>query len=286
MRFRLALVAILMSGLLGPHIDPTSGLSTASKTGPQISISTWSGCRVNAYRDAVLATSPQAYLRMTPTGTREPSLGSVTTAWKWAAAPASSAGALGCDPNPAAVISASAWLSSEHAVFVAGDTVTYSYALWFKAAAGSQGVLFSSAAGLLSSGAGSRADRVLWIAPSGVLAAAVTDGPVTKWITSAAAVTDSTWHLAVVTMQTADSGATRGTRLYLDGVQVAFESQMRKGLPPTATESWRAGPAAVASAVGTLAPTTAFTGPVDEIAVWDKLLTDAQISSFWSTRNG
>ena len=64
------------------------------------------------------------------------------------------------------------------------------------------------------------------------------------------------------------------------------ESQMRKGLPPTAAESWRVGPAVMASAVGTLAPTAAFTGPIDEVAVWDKLLTDAQISSFWSARNG
>ncbi|MBU6213530.1 MAG: hypothetical protein KGP01_03695, partial [Actinomycetales bacterium] len=238
------------------------------------------------YRDAVLATTPQAYLRMSPTGASEPSLGSVAAAWTWTASPQSTSGALGCDPNPAAVLSASVWLSSEHGVFVAADTVTYSYALWFKAASGSQGVLFSSAAGLLSSGAASRADRVLWIAPSGVLAVAVTDGPVTKSITSPAAVTDGAWHLAVVTMQTADSGATRGTRLYLDGAQVAFESQMRKGLPPTATESWRVGPATVASAVGSLAPTAAFAGPVDEVAVWDKLLTDAQVTSLWSARNG
>ena len=115
---------------------------------------------------------------------------------------------------------------------------------------------------------------------------AVTDGPGTKWISSAGSVADGAWHLAIVTMQAGASGASRGTRLYLDGTQIAYDSQMRKGLSPTTTESWRAGPATVAAAVGALAPTAAFVGSLDEIAVWDKVLTYAEIASIWAARNG
>ena len=183
-------------------------------------------------------------------------------------------------------MSGSAWLSSEHKLWTIDDTVSFSYALWFQASAGAQGVLFCSAAGLASSGATSRADRVLWIAPSGLLSVAVTDGRVTKWISSAGSVAGGAWHLAIVTMQAGASGASRGTRLYLDGTQIDYDSQMRKGLSPTTTESWRAGPATVAAAVGALAPTAAFVGSLDEIAVWDKVLTDAEIASIWAARNG
>lgn len=285
-RVRLASVCALLSVSVGSHIHQSVALFTATQSGPQVSISTWTACSADAYRLAVLATSPQAYLRMTPTGVVESSIGSDLQAWTWTAAPTTTPGALRCDSNAATVLSSSAWLSSEHRVWTLGDTVSFSYALWFKAAVGTQGVLFSSAAGLASSGATSRADRALWIAPNGLLSVSVTDGPVTKWISTPSTVADGNWHFAVVTMQSGDSGATRGTRLYLDGTQVAFDSQMRKGLSPTSTESWRAGPAALPTAVGTLTPTNAFTGALDEIAVWDKVVTDVQIASIWAARNG
>ncbi|NBO45931.1 MAG: LamG domain-containing protein [Actinobacteria bacterium] len=286
MAVRLISMCALLSVSVGSHISQSAGLFTATRIGPQVSISTWTACSPDAYRLAVLGTTPQAYLRMTPTGLLERSVGSNTSDWTWTAAPTTTPGALGCDSNLATILSASAWLSSEHRVWTLGDTVSFSYALWFKANVGTQGVLFSSASGVASSGATSRADRALWIAPNGVLSVSVTDGPVTKWISTPGTVADGKWHFAVVTMQSGDSGATRGTRLYLDGAQVAYDSQMRKGLPPTSTESWRAGPATLPTAVGTLAPTSAFTGALDEIAVWDKVVTDAQISSIWAARNG
>lgn len=286
MTARLTAMCALLSVCASPHMNQSAALFTTKQTGPQVSISAWTSCSADAYRLAVLATAPQAYLRMTPTGLLESSIGSATSAWSWTAAPTSTPGALPCDSNAAVMVSATAWLSSEHRVWTIGDTVSFSYALWFKANSGTQGVLFSSVAGLASSGGTSRADRALWIAPSGLLSVSVTDGPVTKWISTAGTVADGQWHLAVVTMQAGDSGATRGTRLYLDGAQVAYDSQMRKGLPPTSTESWRAGPAALPSAVGALNPTSAFVGALDEIVVWDKVISDAQVAAIWAARNG
>lgn len=280
----LGLLCLIIAAV--PHVKTSSALLTATKVGPNIAISTWTGCRANVYRDAVLATSPLSYLRMSPVGSSEPSLGTLNKSWFWTNVPGSTAGAIACDAKAAVVMSATQWLSSEHVVWILGDTVSFSYALWFKAGATSQGVLFSSAAGLLASGATSRADRALWISPDGLLSFALSDGPVTKWVSTATAVTDNRWHFAVVTMRANDSGSTRGSRLYLDGVQVAYDSQMRKGLSPTAAESWRAGPAALATAVGTLAPKAAFDGALDEIAVWDGVLSDAQIATIWAARNG
>jgi Concanavalin A-like lectin/glucanases superfamily len=264
----------------------SSAVLTDVAVGPNVEISAWTACGVNVYRDAVLATSPQAYLRMIGSGTSEASLGRVSSAWTWTLAPTLAPSALGCDANASASMSATRWVSSEHRVYVASDSAPFSYALWFKASAGTQGVLFSSAAGRISDGSNVRGDRALWITPTGRLAVAVSDGPSTRTITSPSAVTDGSWHFVVVTLQPNDSGTVRGTRLYLDGPQVAFGSAMRKGLPPTAKESWRAGPATLDTDVGTLAPASTFAGTIDEVAVWDVTLTDAQIATIWAARNG
>ena len=264
----------------------SSAVLTDVAVGPSVEISAWTTCGVNVYRDAVLAKSPQAYLRMVGSGTSEASVGSVSLAWTWTLAPTLAPSALSCDANQSASISATRWLSSEHRVYVASDSAPFSYALWFKASAGARGVLFSSAAGRISSGSNVRGDRALWITPTGLLAVVVSDGPSTRTITSPSVVTDGSWHFAVVTLQSNESGTARGTRLYLDGPQVAFGSGMRKGLVPAANESWRVGPATLDTNVGTLAPTTNFAGTIDEVAVWDVTLTDAQIASIWAARNG
>ena len=279
-------LGLLMLCLALPQGTSSAALLTDVSVGPAVTVSAWTGCVANRYRDAVLATNPESYLRMVGPTVSEANIAPAGAAWTWTATPSLTGGALSCDSNQATNISASTWLSSEHLSFIASDSAAFSYAFWFKAAAGTQGVLFSTVAGPLSTGAGSRADRAAWITPTGLLGVVMSDGPNTRWVTTSSAVTDGQWHLAVVTLQVTDVGAGRGTRLYIDGAQVAYGSQMRKGLVPTATESWRVGPAALSVDVGALRPTTAFTGAVDEVAVWSQTLTSAQVSTLWAARAG
>lgn len=279
-------LAAVVASLCLPYGSPSTALLKDSASLPAVTVKAWSGCSATAYRSAVLATAPDDYLRMAGPATAEADLGSVQGNWTWTAAPASALGALACDDNTASTISASTWLSSEHRSYAAADSAPFSYAFWVKAASGSQGVLISSTAGTLSSGATSRGDRATWITPTGLLAVVLSDGPSTRWITTTAPVTDGQWHFVVVTLQVTDVGTGRGTRLYLDGTLAAFGSQMRKGLAVTSTESWRVGPAAISSDVGALQPVGAFTGQVDEVAVWSKTLSAAEVSSMWAARAG
>ena len=76
--------------------------------------------------------------------------------------------------------------------------------------------------------------------------------------------TDGSWHLVV--------GVYTGTALllYLDGVQIASASA--------------SGALATTSAALTVSDnsTTSLTGDVDEVAVWNKVLTPTQISTFYA----
>ena len=279
-------IGIVVPCLALPVGTSSSALLTDSATGSQVTVTTWSGCAVNRYRDSVLATGPESYLRMATPTTTETNTGVAGGVWTWTSSPNVVSGALGCDLNQAAAVTGSTWLSSEHLTFIAADSAAFSYSFWFKASPGSQGVLFSSTAGTLVSGASARGDRAVWLTPTGLLGVVMSDGPSTRWITSATAVTDDQWHFVVVTLQVTDIGAGRGTRLYLDGSQVAFGSQMRKGLVPATTESWRLGPATLSADLGALRPASVFAGAVDEVAVWAQTLSAAQVSSMWAARNG
>lgn len=283
----IAATACMLSLCLSlPMGSSSTALLTDVASSSAITVSAWTGCLAARYRDEVLATGPEAYLRMVGPAATEANSGSSGSAWSWTATPVIGTGALSCDSNRAATVSLTTWLSSEHTNFIASESTPFSYAFWVKAAPGSQGVLFSSVAERLSTGITSRADRATWITPTGLLGVVLSDGPSTRWVTSANSITDGQWHFIVVTLQVTDTGSGRGTRLYIDGTQVAFGSQMRKGLAPTANESWRVGPATLSADLANLRPTEAFTGQVDEVAVWSSTLTSANVTSLWAARAG
>ena len=223
---------------------------------------------------------------MQPSGLLEPDVSASGGSWVWTASPTSVAGAITCGSNPGAGVTSATVLSSEGADAVAAESAPFSYALWVKAAAGASGVVFSSAAGLAASGPAARADRALFLRSNGTLAVALSDGPVTLSLTTTTLITDGQWHLVVVALKINDIGSTRGTRIYIDGVMAGYESRMRKGFAPATGESWRLGPATLDAQVGTLIPTGNFSGSVDEISVWNRTLTDAEVSALWAARAG
>lgn len=243
---------------------PAQGLFTSTVTQTALNITAWSGCTPALYQQQVSATNPIAYLRMQPTLLTESDIGTSGGDWKWSSAPTSAAGALTCDTNPAVEVTSSKVLSSEGADAVTVDSVPFSYALWIKAAAGAEGVVFSSAAGLTSSGASVRADRALFLRSNGTLAVGMADGPQTTALTSTKVIADNTWHFVVVTLKVNDVGNGRGLRLYIDGTQDSYSNTMRKGAAPAANESWRLGPATLDSQLGALIPSGTFAGSIDE----------------------
>ena len=265
---------------------PVHGLFTSKVTQTALNITAWSGCTPALYQQQASASNPIAYLRMQPTLLTEPDIGTSGGYWNWSSAPISAAGALTCDRNPAVAVTSSTVLSSEGTDAVTADSVPFSYALWIKAAAAANGVVFSSAAGLTSSGAGVRADRALFLRSDGTLAVGMADGPVTAALTSTNVIADNTWHFVVVTLKVNDVGNSRGLRLYIDGTQRSYSNTMRKGAAPAVNESWRLGPATLDSQLGALIPSGTFAGFIDDLAVWNRTITDAEIANIWASRTG
>lgn len=282
----LVAIATLAAVLTLPAREPAAALFTVSRSQTTIEISTWTGCNAAVYQQQVLALSPVAYLRMHPNVLAEPDIAISGGSWLWSSSPASVNGALSCDANPAAAVTAATILSSEGTDAVQIEGAPFSYVLWVKATAGASGVVFSSAAGLAATGASARADRALFLRSDGTLAVALSDGPVTAALTTTVVITDGQWHQVAVALKTTDIGSTRGTRIYIDGVIRGYDSQMRKGSPPATGESWRVGPAALDSRLGALLPTGTFTGAVDDLAVWNRTLTDSEVATLWAARTG
>ncbi len=279
-------MATLAAVLTSPSAEPAIAVFTNVKSQTAVTITTWSGCRSALYEQQVLSLSPTAYVRLQPSGLLEPDVSTSGGSWAWTAFPAPVVGAITCGSNPGAGVTSATVLSSEGTDAVTAEGVPFSYALWVKATAGASGVVFSSAAGLASSGPVARADRALFLRSDGTVAVALSDGPVTLALTTTTPVTDGQWHLVVVALKINDIGSARGTRIYIDGVMAGYESRMRKGLAPATGESWRLGPATLNAQVGTLIPTGTFSGSVDEVSVWNRTLTDAEVTSLWAARAG
>jgi hypothetical protein len=106
-------------------------------------------------------------------------------------------------------------------------------------------------------------------------------------ISSPSALNDGAWHMAAASL-----GA-GGMRLYIDGAQVGTNANAAGAM----TTGWfRAGCGNLAgwgaSWTGANNPTSStnptqdrpFAGSLDEISIWQSVLTPAQISSLWAAR--
>ena len=146
--------------------------------------------------------------------------------------------------------------------------VAGSVAVWFRTTSPTGTLVeFSSGQGTTTT----NAERSLWVDASGRLVWAP-DVQVKKSVTTAFAVTDGAWHLAVGTVGPA------GAALYVDGVLVGSDPT---AVPSrTATGYWHVGWGSATSSAWVGAPTNAsWPGALAHLATYDVQLSAAQVTS-------
>ena len=166
--------------------------------------------------------------------------------------------------------------------------VSLTEVVWFRTTSTAGGKLlgFESPQVGVATGPGGSYDRHLYMDGAGTVWFGVSNGgPVT--ISSPSALNDGAWHMAAASL-----GA-GGMRLYIDGAQVGTSANAAGA---TTTGWFRAGCGNLAgwgaSWSGANNPTTStnptqdrpFAGSLDEISIWQSVLTPAQISSLWAAR--
>ena len=161
--------------------------------------------------------------------------------------------------------------------------------VWFRTTTTAGGKLLGfemPQVGVAMPGSGGTYDRHLYMDGAGKVWFGVYNGGFFT-ISSPTALNDGTWHMAAASM-----GA-GGMRLYIDGAQVGTNANAAG----ESTTGWfRAGCGNLggwgASWTGPNNPTTStnptqnrsFAGSLDEISIWQSVLTAAQISSLWAAR--
>jgi len=147
---------------------------------------------------------------------------------------------------------------------------TYSANVWFKTTVGGTGgvmVAFTNA----QTGTGeSNYDRILWIDTTGHLSFGVWTGT-DHYITSPGTYNDGNWHMATATMST-----TTGMAIYVDGVQVATDSNTSSQV---FSGWWRIGQSATNSWPSTMK--SFFTGSLDDVRIYSVALNATQVSELY-----
>ena len=110
----------------------------------------------------------------------------------------------------------------------------------------------------------------------GKLALHLGDGSVINeyWASSASAINDNKWHHVAATVDRADGLA--GTRLYVDGALIASFP----GYPNTSTLT-NAEKLVIGAQEPSLTPTGWFAGRIDEVEIFKRALSNAEIAKIW-----
>lgn len=217
------------------------------------------------YVDAVLGDSPQLYY---PLG---------STLQDWAGANPAVAGS-GVSVNTAGIpnsATGSSGLSGTSAGRIASSArstvgAEFSTELWFRTTTGRGGKLIGY--GDASSGNSGSYDRHLYMRNDGRLIFGVHPGEV-RTVQSPEAYDDGGWHHAVATL------SSEGQRLYVDGQLVASDSATTSA--QAYSGYWRIGGDNL-SGWPNRPSSDWFSGSVDEVAIYDRALTPAQISAHFS----
>jgi uncharacterized protein YycO len=148
---------------------------------------------------------------------------------------------------------------------------SFTVATWFKTTGGwsDEGIMVNKG-GLGSESAGANQNYGLWFTSSDQLQAGfeVTDGS-NRYITSSTNYLDNQWHHAVVTFDNTNNIV----RLFIDGVQITTLSTTSNP-DNTGTQPLRIGE----NSQSPLGP-DAFIGQLDEVGVWNRALTNAEITN-------
>ena len=145
----------------------------------------------------------------------------------------------------------------------------FSISLWFNTTTGG-GKLIGF--GSNQTGGSTTYDRHLYMSASGQLYFGIYNGSFVT-INTSASYNDGNWHHVVVT----EGAAGVGTSLYVDGIMKASNTS----LVPTATYAgyWRIGYDALSTSLyPTASSNPYFTGTLDDIAVYNRVLTNGEIS--------
>ncbi|MBI4933671.1 MAG: hypothetical protein HY828_07320 [Actinobacteria bacterium] len=145
-----------------------------------------------------------------------------------------------------------------------------SFTLWFKST--SSGVLLSKNLNAAGGAVGSTSSPMLYVGTDGKLRGQVFGGPVNP-VTTPQVVTDGRWHHVVLAV------AANAQTLYVDGVKIGANAAA------TVDDSW--GPAfayiGTGATSGSWPATTGgwmpFQGSIDEVAVYNTVLTDANVAA-------
>ena len=152
---------------------------------------------------------------------------------------------------------------------------SFTVATWFKTTGGwsDEGIMVNKG-GLGSESAGANQNYGLWFTSSDQLQAGFeTTGGTNRYITSSTNYLDNQWHHAVVTFDNANNIV----RLFVDGLQVGTLSTTSNP-DNTGTQPLRIGE----NSQSPLGP-DAFVGQLDEVGVWNRALTNAEITSLMNT---
>lgn len=289
---RTAYVAILASAV----VLPTAGAAFAATT--RNPTNTWSAGSWN-YTSVVQGLLPWLYWKLDDAGTGTVVADSSATNVLGTYSPDGSAasftkgvaGALTSDTVNRAVTlnSATSCLVTSSASAASAAPSTLTEVVWFRTTSTSGGKLLGFEAprvGVLAASAGGRYDRHLYLDAAGQLWFGIgTTSPI--GIKSAAGLNNGQWHMAAATLGPA------GMALYVDGVQVATNASTAAG---SFSGWWRAGCGNLSGWVsywdGGGSPTGSsnqprdfpFAGSLDEISIWQSVLTPAQIAQLYAAR--
>lgn len=150
----------------------------------------------------------------------------------------------------------------------------FSTEVWFKANSQQRGRLIGY--GNAQSGNSTNHDRLTYLTTNGQLSFGVTDRGLRRIITSPGSYTDDRWHHVVSTL------GPNGMRLYVDGKQVATRIATKSALELDGF--WRLGQDRVNG--WTAAPTTGFAGLMDEVAIYNRQLSAANVESHYKAGLG
>lgn len=150
----------------------------------------------------------------------------------------------------------------------------FSTELWFKAGVAQRGRLIGYGNG--QSGNSTNHDRLTYLNTVGQLSFGVYDRGTRRVITSPGIYTDNRWHHVVSTV------GPDGMRLYVDGKQVAERTATTSALELDGF--WRLGQDRVNGWSG--APTSGFSGLLDEVAIYDTQLSAAKIEGHFKAGLG
>jgi signal peptidase I len=286
---RPALKALYVGVLALALVVPTTGASFAAST--KNSANSWVAANP-VYSTTVTGMSPWLYWKLDETtgtsaadtsgngrtGTYNPNAAAFTRGI---------AGALTTDtPNRAVTLNGTTACINTTSTTTMNAPAQITEVVWFKTTTTNGGKLLGfemPQVGVAMPGSGGTYDRHLYMDGAGKVWFGVYNGGYFT-ISSPTALNNGAWHMAVATM------GVGGMALWIDGVQVATNANTAG---ETTTGWFRAGCGNLGgwggSWTGANNPTTStspvqnrpFAGSVDEISIWQSVLTNAQISTLW-----